>query len=350
MVGVAAVRETVHMRRIVLGIVVIVHGLAHANVAIWASAGGPGWLVQLLWSVALLGYLAAGLGMLRVPVIRQWWKQSMIAATVSSISLLLLTRHLLGGLGAAIDVFLLVLVLEWGQLRIEADITAADTLGVRGLRHVGLHRIGWGVGALFLVYATGVVAIRPLYVRWGTTSDERSARLPGDDLVRYAQYRVDHGITINAPADSVWPWLVQLGQDRGGFYSYDWLERLLGDRVRNADRIHAEWQTIKTGDLVRAAQPDYLGGRLGSDLGWRVVEVVPGRAIVLENWGAFVVQPVDSTTSRFYVRTRGQGTPSLAGVVFGPLSVLVFEPAHFIMERGMMRGVRDRAEATYRRV
>jgi len=296
-----------------------------------------------------LGYLAAGLGMLRVPVVRHWWKQAMVVGTASSIALLLITHQLLGGLGAVFDVILLVLVFEWAQLRTEEEIAAVERLGARSVHHVVLHRIGWSVGALFLAYTAVVVAIRPLYVRWGTTRDERLARLPGDDLVPDARYRVDHGITIKAPADSVWPWLVQLGQDRGGFYSYAWLERLIGDQITNADRIHPEWQTIKSGDLVRAAQPDYFGGRLGSDIGWRVAEVVPGRAIVLENWGAFVVQPVDSTTSRFLVRSRGPGTPSLAGVVFGPLNVLVFEPAHFIMERGMMRGVRDRAEAAYRR-
>ena len=336
------------MRRIVLGIVLIIHALAHANVAIWAEAVGPVWLVQLLWSAALLGYLAAGLGMLRVPLIRDAWKQVMIVATVSSLMLLLLTQHLVSAFGAVLDVFLLVLVFEWAQPRADADVAVAKAVGARGLGHVWLHRIGWSVGALFFIYTAAVVAVRPLYVRWGTTPEERSARLPGDDLVRDAHYRVDHGITIKAPADSVWPWLVQLGQDRGGFYSYDWLERLIGDRISNADRIHPEWQSIKQGDFVRAAQPEYLGGRFG-DVGWRVVELVPGRAIVLENWGAFVVQPVDSATSRFYVRTREPGAPSLAGVVFGPLNVLVFEPAHFIMQRGMMRGIRDRAEASIQR-
>jgi hypothetical protein len=75
-----------------------------------------------------------------------------------------------------------------------------------------------------------------------------------------------------------------------------------------------------------------------------VLDVLPGRALILDKWGAFVVQPVDSQTSRFIVRTREPGTPSLAGIVFGPFNVFVFEPAHFIMQRGMLRGVRDRAE------
>ena len=168
--------------------------------------------------------------------------------------------------------------------------------------------------------------------------------LPGDELVPEAHYRMDHAVVVHAPADSVWPWVVQIGQDRGGFYSYDGLERLIGDDVRNADRIHPEWQERRVGDLVRATQRGYLGGRLGSDLGWRVAQLEPGRALVLENWGAFVVIPVDEHTSRLHVRLRGPGTPSLLGVVLGPANLLVFEPAHFIMERRMLLGIRDRAE------
>jgi hypothetical protein len=118
---------------------------------------------------------------------------------------------------------------------------------------------------------------------------------------------------------------------------------MVGDHITNADRIHPEWQRRAVGDLVRATQPDYLGGRLG-DLGWRVAELDSGRAIVLENWGAFVVHPVDGRTTRLIVRTRGAGTPSLRATVLGPLSVFVMEPAHFIMQRGMLRGIRDRAE------
>jgi hypothetical protein len=207
-----------------------------------------------------------------------------------------------------------------------------------------LASVGRAFGLAFLVYAVVVTLLHPVIVRWGTTAAERATTLPGDEFVPDALYRLDHAVTIHAPADSVWPWLVQLGQDRGGFYSYAWLERLIGDDIHNADRIHPEWQQVKQGDLVRATQPEYLGGRFG-DLGWRVLAVVPGRAIVLENWGAFVLHPVDSGTTRFFVRTHGDGAPSVAGVLLGPLNVFVFEPAHFIMQRGMMLGVRDRAEA-----
>jgi hypothetical protein len=188
------------------------------------------------------------------------------------------------------------------------------------------------------------VALRPWCVRWGTTAAERLMPLPGDEVVPVARYRMDHAITIAAPADSVWPWLAQVGQDRGGFYSYDWLERAFGDHVRNADRIHPEWQERAVGDLVRATQPDYLGGRLGRDLGWHLLRYEPPRAMVLEGWGAFVLLPQPDGTTRLYTRLRGEGKPSLASVVFGAPNLLVFEPAHFIMERGMLRGIKARAE------
>ncbi|MEO7456929.1 MAG: hypothetical protein ABIY52_11760 [Gemmatimonadaceae bacterium] len=332
------------MRRLILGAVVMVHGLAHANFAIYAAHSGPAWLVQALWALALLGYLSAGLGMLRVPVIRDRWKPLLIVGTVSSMMLLFLMRDLLGSLGIVIDVLLLVLVMEWAQPRVDADVNVACAVGADGLGHSTLHRVAWGVGSAMLLWVTVVVVTRPVTMHWGTTTQERMANLPGDELTDAPRYRIDHGITIAAPADSVWPWLVQLGQDRGGFYSYAWLERLAGDHITNATRVHPEWQGIEAGQLVRATQRDYAGGRLG-ELGWHVVRVEPGRALVLENWGAFVVQPIDAQTSRLLIRTRGPGTPSFAGIALGPLNVFVFEPAHFIMQRGMMRGIRARAEA-----
>ena len=76
-----------------------------------------------------------------------------------------------------------------------------------------------------------------------------------------------------------------LRQDRGGFYSYDRLERLIGADIRNASRIDPEWQTHQEGDLVRATQPNYLGGVFGVEPGWRIIDVVPRRAIVLDGWG-----------------------------------------------------------------
>ena len=324
-------------RRVALAVVVLLHGFAHANAVIWAGQAVPLWITTLFWVVALIGYLGAGFGLLRVPLVRRHYRPLMMAATVASIALLTIIGGTIAFVGVVVDLFFLTVVVHWTR--------TGDGELATGEGRVGrLAAVGHAAGLLFLVYATAVALFHPVYLHWGTTPAERMMTLPGDELVSDARYRVDHGITIRAPADSVWPWLVQIGQDRGGFYSYSWLEQLAGADIHNADRIHPEWQQLKPGDLVRATQPDYLGGRLGEP-GWRVLDVVPGRAIVLQNWGAFVVQPVDATTTRFFVRTRGDGTPSLVAVLLGPINVFVFEPAHFIMQRGMMSGIRDRAEA-----
>ena len=315
-------------RRRALGLLLLAHALAHSSAIVWATATASAWLVSLLWIAALIGYLSAGLGILGMPVVNVRWPWMFGAATIASITLLALSGAGLASVGIFIDLMLIPGVVRWGQ--------NTDRTPVR-------HGIVSTLGALMLGWATIVVLWRPMYVHWGTTAAERAAPLFGDDGWTDALYRVDHGVTIRAPADSVWPWLVQFGQDRAGFYSYDWLERLAGDDVHNADRIHPEWQHLETGDFIRAAQPGYLGGRFG-DLGWRVTSILPGRALVLENWGAFVLQPVDSSTTRFLVRTRGEGAATLASVVLGPISTFVFEPAHFIMQRGMMMGIRDRAE------
>jgi hypothetical protein len=335
------------MRRGLLGVLLILHGLLHASIGVCAVASHSLAVVNTLWSIAIVGYVAAGFAMVRVPVLRTHWKPILVTATIASLLLLILYGAVLGLLGIPVALGLAFLSFDVMQSRVDNDVEVAERSHVRGLPHPVWHRIGWTLAFIALAYVAAVVLVRPTYLRWGTTPAERLSVLPGDELVANPRYRVDHGITIRAPADSVWPWLAQLGQDRAGFYSYSRLERMIGDRVTNADRVHPEWQTISVGDTVRAAQPDYLGGRFGS-LGWKVTGLVPGRALILENWGAFVVQPVDSTTTRLFVRTRGEGSATPLGLVLGPLNVFVFEPAHFIMQRGMLRGIRDRAEGKIR--
>lgn len=332
------------MRRKLLATLLILHGLAHAAPGMWAMGSAPSWVVMPLWSAALIGYLAAGLGLFRLPVLRRWWTQSLIVATASSILLLTIFSEPLGVVGATFDVVLFVVAFQWVAPVASMEIALVEDEGVDALVHPFLHKFAWSVGGAAFIYVAGVVAMRPLYLRWGTTAEERSAYLLGDDLVPNPRYRVDHAITIHAPADSVWPWMAQLGQDRGGFYSYAWLERLIGDDIHNANRIHPEWQQRAAGDTVFAAQADYLGGRFGH-AGWRVAAIEPGRGLYLDKWGAFVLRPIDSNTTRLIIRSRGAGTPTLAMVALSPLNVFVFEPAHLIMQRAMMRGIRDRSEA-----
>jgi len=332
------------MNRTILGWLFIAHALGHTAIGVWTAGTGVPVVTTALWIIALTGYVAVGLALLRVPVLRDRWKALLALATGASMLICIGFDGLFGVLGVAIDVLLLILAADLFQRRIDAEVAVADVIGAQVSRHPRWMRAGWALGVAALAYVLVVALFRPVFLRWGTTAQERVAALAGDEsLPADARYRVDHAITIHAPADSVWPWLAQIGQDRAGFYSYDWLERAFGDHVHNANRIHREWQQRAPGDTVLAAQPGYLGGRFGT-AGWRVAGLVPGRALVLENWGSFVLQPIDSATTRLIVRTRGPGTPSVSGLVFSPFGVFVFEPAHFIMQRGMLRGIRDRAE------
>ena len=326
------------MRRALVGTAFVLHGLAHAGAGMWAAGMGPAWVVSILWGVAMVGFVAAGFGLLGVPLLRRRWERIAVAAAVSSIMLLGLFGSVPLLLGLAVDVGVLALGLQWGE--------SAAAAPKRPARHRLLARAGHAAAWAFLVYLAALVALRPWHMRWGTTAEERMIALPGDGLVPEARYRMDHAVTIHAPAAEVWMWLVQIGQARAGFYSYDRLERMAGARIRNVDRIVPEWQRREVGELVRAVPADWMGGRFGRELGWRVAEVEPERALVLRGWGAFVLRPLDERTTRLHIRLRGEGTPSVAGAVAAPLGLLVFEPAHFIMERGMLLGIKRRAEET----
>lgn len=192
-----------------------------------------------------------------------------------------------------------------------------------------------GAGALG-VYA---LAVCPWHLRWGATDEEVRETLPGDELVEHPNVEATHAVTIDAPAAEVWPWLVQIGQDKGGFYSYSWLENLVGCQLHNADRVLPEFQQLKVGDTVRlhpeapplpvlVCEPPHTLV-LGSNMDY------PG------TWG-FYLKEVGEGTTRLVIRGRGDWKP---GVFNWLLARAVFEPAHFIMERKMMLGIKSRAES-----
>uniref|UniRef100_A0A7D5H5B2 SRPBCC family protein n=1 Tax=Natrinema halophilum TaxID=1699371 RepID=A0A7D5H5B2_9EURY len=208
--------------------------------------------------------------------------------------------------------------------------------------------------ALTLVGAYHFV-IRPWHRRWGSTTREARAPLPGDDLLPDATDQVTHAIEIDAPVEAVWPWLVQLGQGRGGFYSYDWLENAVGADIHNADRIVPEYQTLEEGDVVRLAPADYPVS--SPESAPEVAHLETERTLVLRPPGespawtwAFVLEPVADGSTRLLARTRSNpGRSSIGPFSSFPalqegVNYLFWEPAHFVMERGMLRGIRRRAE------
>jgi hypothetical protein len=197
--------------------------------------------------------------------------------------------------------------------------------------------------ALAVVLFLGVLIVaRPLHMRWGSNAEELRLALPGDEMAPNPMYQIQRAVTIQTPAEAIWPWLAQLGHDKGGFYSYAGLENLFGLYIVNADRVHPEWQQIATGDSVFATPLDYLG--TGRRFGWRVGRAEPNRVLVLESWGAFVLYPLDCCTTKLIVRIRGGQSDNLYSLLLAPLGFLLFEPVHFIMERKMLLEIRERAE------
>jgi hypothetical protein len=183
------------------------------------------------------------------------------------------------------------------------------------------------------------LAFRPRLARWGAVREELSIELPGDERVAAPRISSTRSVTIDAPPGGVWPWLVQLGQGRGGFYSYDFLENLAGLEIHSADRVVTELQRLEVGDLVRSAPQ-----RFGPDAGFRVAGIEPGRALILSvgeapvSW-ALVVRGLSGGRTRLLSRWRIGGGRRVA-VAYG----VAVELQHFIMERRMLLGIAARAE------
>lgn len=339
------------MRPFFLALLLLLHGLAHAGAGIWAAGRAPAWLVTPLWLVAMPGFMAAALAIFGVERLRPRAEGVTLAATLASAALLRLAGVAAWSLiGLMIGLAFCGLVRWWARRAHPEIRTPTLTTGghpvvpeVPSLRERVGTRLGWAL----LGYTALLIVLRPWYQAWGTTAAERASpvtRLAGAGAMRY---RADHAVTVRAPAERVWPWVAQIGVDRAGFYSYGWLERALGIPVRDTDSLVPAWQERAVGDLVRGAPPGFLGGRFGRDLGWRITRWDPPRVMVLEHWGVFVVEPTDSTTSRLRVHTRGTGMPSVRAIPLAPLGFYLFEPAHFLMERGMLLGIKARAERGY---
>jgi len=192
--------------------------------------------------------------------------------------------------------------------------------------------------------------------KWGATDDEVQRALPGDDLVLHPKGEYIHAITINAPVTAVWPWLVQIGQGRGGFYSYELLENLIGCKMRNADMIIPELQHLEVGDSIP------MHPTMGSP--YKVAAIESNRTLVLQirvdtqtrntfeltdkmpekyqnsSW-VFYLEGVAEGPTRLISRSRNDWNKSLGNTLFyGIFGSITLE-----MDRKMLLGIKKRAEA-----
>jgi hypothetical protein len=211
--------------------------------------------------------------------------------------------------------------------------------------------------ALPVIAAAGAayfLLARPWHMRWGATSEELEAVLPGDSICPVATARATHAITINASPNEIWPWIAQIGQDRGGFYSYTSLENTIGCEMTNTFRIVPEWQSRTAGDTVWFGTPKHFQGRA------RMVAAIvePERALVfatpadwermkagqsgVDGTWALVLAPNGPNSTRLIARGRGAAHPSLRQRA---AAYAFWEPAHFIMERKMLLTIKRLAEA-----
>jgi len=213
----------------------------------------------------------------------------------------------------------------------------------------------WSVKAIAVVAVTlgaYLFLIRPWFLGWGASASEIRQTWPGDEISPAPAYVATRAVTIDAPAEVVWRWVAQVGQDRGGFYSYTWLENLFRADIHNADKIVEEWQTRNVGDTVWLARKDRYRGEARQT----VALVTSNRAMVLVSpadydslaaggpargsW-AFILVSEDPRTTRLILRSRAGPSATVWQKAY---AYLLFDPVHFIMERKMMLGIKHRAE------
>ncbi len=202
---------------------------------------------------------------------------------------------------------------------------------------VPLPRWRFVLPALVVSVALYAGVLHPWLMNWGATQVEVAAALPGDELAPGGSAFFTRGITIAAPPSVVWPWILQIGQDRAGFYSYTWLENMTGANIHNAGRVHAEWQARAIGDHVPLARPDLLGGRLKGVSQTEIVALEPERMIANAP-GRFVLRSAEGNTTRLLIRESLDSQ--------GPAVTrwLAWDPMHFVMVQRMLRGIKERAE------
>jgi hypothetical protein len=193
---------------------------------------------------------------------------------------------------------------------------------------------GFMAGLIPVIY---LAFLRRWCLTWGARDDEVTRKLPGDDLLPGASLVTTRAITINAPPEAIWPWLVQMGSGRGGAYTYDWIENLFGLNMHSADTVLPQYQDVEVGNEFPLGP-----GRAAM----RVVVLDPPRAFAVriadQNWAWIFALVPEAGSTRLISRNR------IVTSALSPASrlfyTLVMEPGSLVMERKMLLGIKQRAE------
>jgi hypothetical protein len=191
---------------------------------------------------------------------------------------------------------------------------------------------GSWLGAVVVQFGLYLWVVKPWHIRWGASDDEVTMTMPGDDLIPGAN-PATRAITIEAAPEEIWPWLIQLGYGKAGWYSYDWIDN---DFQPSAHRIILEYQNLGIGDKIL----------MMPGMGFEVVAIDPPRSIVsvLEDGSTswcLALYPMEGGGTRLVSRWRAKFEITPATVLMIALS----EPGTFIMEQKMLRTIRDRVES-----
>ena len=211
---------------------------------------------------------------------------------------------------------------------------------------MGLLRLG-SAAALVVGAVAAEHALRAQYESWGATADEVRATLPGDGIVPEPQRVSTRAITIDASPDDVWPWLVQIGHARGGLYSYDWLENLVGCDLHSASEILPEHQVLHRGDRVRMGPEGYPT--------FSVAEVEPPHHLILVSADTHTGRSTFEDTQAYGTTWQWSIEPAEGSCRLISRQRLtyptgqaamwtVIQPVAFVMERKMLLGIKHRAE------
>lgn len=223
-----------------------------------------------------------------------------------------------------------------------------NTSAVRLRRRAG-HGLALTTTVLAAAGATYTLLARDRGERWNATDAEVGATLPGDARIPAPSTPITRAITIDAAPAQVWPWIAQVGQGRGGLYSYDWLENLFGCDIHSLDHIDPDLQDVAVGDRIQVTPAGHP-----ADLGMVLDEVIPERALVLRlstpkqpfapeqapwTW-TFVLDPMPDGRTRLVVRERFRSN----GAVGDAISRHLVGPLDLVMSRRMLTGIAERAE------